>query len=495
MNLLIAVATCHQYRARAQAQRDTWAKCVIGADVRFFLGRQRHAVHEPINQPLPDEIFLGVGDGYEGLPSKTQAICKWALENGYEGLWKSDDDVYIQPDRLLASINERTAYAGRLRGASGIFPAPYCSGFLYWLNRAAMQVVTDAKLNGDEAEDRWVGNILRQAGFLAQHDQRMVCINSKRNSVFGWEGPRQGNEIIAACEFNQETTESMREIHRQWLECSSIPRRRVVTEGKLSKVSIFVKTFLRDGYLFRCVSGIHRTMPEAKMVIVDDGMEGPRTASKITLYSQLRHDGHVCLNLDYDSGFGAKGNAAIPFFDREYVLIGSDDFDFAPPEVRKGIEKLVAVLDGDPTIHIVSGRVNGNAYESCLEIGDGWVKEIPEHRETRTVNGVTYLTCDLTVNYSLIRSSCFGPEKLHWDGGEVKIGGGEHGCFFVDAKKLGYGVAVVPEVSIKEFPFDPQMIHPNYPAMRGRARKPGRACQRARGILKWGLQDGSWELS
>jgi hypothetical protein len=40
---------------------------------------------------------------------------------------------------------------------------------------------------------------------------------------------------------------------------------------------------------------------------------------------------------------------------------------------------------------------------------------------------------------------------LHWDG-EVKIGGGEHGALFIDAKRLGYGVAVVPEAIIYEFP-------------------------------------------
>ena len=45
-------------------------------------------------------------------------------------------------------------YAGRVRGPSGIFPAPYCSGFGYWLSMKAMKAIADAPLNGGDCEDR-----------------------------------------------------------------------------------------------------------------------------------------------------------------------------------------------------------------------------------------------------------------------------------------------------------------------------------------------------
>jgi hypothetical protein len=485
--ILIAVASCHQYRVRADSQRATWVKELdqipghVDCDIRFFLGG---------GQPeRSDEIILPVDDGYLGLPAKTKEICMWALERGYTNLYKSDDDSYVVLERLFASGCEKFDYAGRLRGPSGMFKAPYCSGFAYWLSAKAMRIIADAKLNGDEAEDRFVGNTLLQAGIWGQPDYRYVVVNSGRNAISGKEAPRQGNDVIAACEF---TPDQMEVVHREWLNLSSRIVRRTCS-GPLSKVCVLVKTFLRDQYFLRCIRGIEKVLPEVKMVMVDDGYHDKQ---KSMICSFLRELGHVYLVMEFDSGFGAKGNKAIPYFqDHQYVLIASDDFDFETPGLRAGIEKMVTVLDHDPSIHIVSGRVNGQPYESCLEVNCKSVKEHAGHRETRMAEGVEYKICDLTVNFSLVRTSCFGPGKLHWDGKDIKIGGGEHGAFYLDAKRLGYGVAVIPDVNIREFPFDFSQMHPMYPQMRNRAKLPGRACLRARGIERWQLQDGNWETT
>lgn len=70
----------------------------MGADVRFFLGNSGHPlVH-------PDEVFLSVDDGYKGLPAKTQAIGRHALQQSYEWLFSTDDDSYVQIERLLKSV-------------------------------------------------------------------------------------------------------------------------------------------------------------------------------------------------------------------------------------------------------------------------------------------------------------------------------------------------------------------------------------------------------
>jgi hypothetical protein len=479
MRRLIAVESCNAYRRRTKAQRETWANGIEGADLRFFVGGGE--------VQAGDEVVLPVDDGYAGLPSKTQAICGWALANGYDELFKTDDDVYVRPERLLAAGMGNHDYVGRVRGPSGIFPAPYCSGFAYWLSARAMKIITETPGNGDQAEDRWVGNTLRQHEIWPNPDYRYVVMSSQRNAVSFREGPRQGNNVIAACEFEPA---AMHQVHQAFLtEPSRIVRRQV--SGPLSKVAVLVKTFLRDGLLCKCLAGIERTLPEVKIIVVDDGYE---SGHKITLYSHLRELGHVCLWLPFDSGFGAKANAAIPFFaDHQYVLIASDDFNFDDQGIRAGIEKMVAVLDGDPSIHIVSGRVDGRPYESLLEVDGDFVRETAGHRETREVNGVTYRVCDLTVNFSLIRSSCFGDDKLHWDGKEVKIGGGEHGAFYLDAKRLGFGVAVIEDVSIRQLPWDFSLIHPSYPQMRNRALHAGRSCLKARGINRWQLQNGRLE--
>lgn len=456
-----------------------------GADLRFFLGGGEALVG--------DEVILDCPDDYAGLPAKSQAICKWAIENEYDFACLLDDDTYLRQERLLGAGFEAFDYVGRVRGASGdisITPAPYCSGFAYWLSANAMKVVADAPLYGDDAEDRHVANVLLKAGIHPTHDKRFRIMNSVRNANCINEPPRPSNDLIAVCEF---IGAPMHQVHDEWNRNQpSTLKRYPFPEGTLSNVCIVIKTFLRDGLLFRCLDGLERLFPDVKIVIVDDGYGSKQ---KHTLYPQLRDRGHVCVWLPFDSGFGAKANAAIPFCDRPYVLIGSDDFDFSHPSVREGIEKMVSVLDTDQDIQIVSGRVNGNPYEAILEMGTDWVREVPGFHSHRMRNGVGYYLTDLTVNYSLIRRECLGPGKLHWDGGEAKIGHGEHGAFFVDAKKLGYGVAVVPDAHIREMDWDFSVVHPKYPDYRKRASQPERLCFKARGIKHWFLQGGGVEVT
>jgi len=261
----------------------------------------------------------------------------------------------------------------------------------------------------------------------------------------------------------------------------------------LSSVSILIKTFLRDTYLFEAINGIRETMPEARMIIIDDGEP---THHKSIVYGQLVAAGHVVVEMPFDSGFGAKSNAAISLAqERPYLLIGSDDFDFRPRSVRAGVEKLVTVLDGYPYAAIASGRVNGNKYEGWLhEENDGRRirEEYIKYDNPHMVNGVFFHSCELTVNYSLILTSAlgFGDRQVHWDD-DVKIGGGEHGAFFVDVKRAGYGVVWVPGVEIKEQAGKPVDIR--YHTFRGRAGRPGRPCFAKRNIQEYVMFGGGIE--
>ena len=127
----------------------------------------------------------------------------------------------------------------------------------------------------------------------------------------------------------------------------------------LSKVSIGIKTFLRDSHLFDAIAAIRSTMPQVQIVIADDGR---LTEEKQKLYSELRQNGHVIGEFAFDSGFGMKSNWIAQNFCRDYLLIASDDFDFHPASVVRGIEKLMDVLD-NTDVDIASGRVNGQPYE------------------------------------------------------------------------------------------------------------------------------------
>jgi len=144
--ILIAVIGCEKYTDRAQACRDTWADTSL-CDVMFFTG--------PV---------LGVGDTYEDLPAKTQAACRWALDHGYDWMFKADDDTYIWVERLLSSGFEEHHYSG-FGGGKVPPPEEYASGGAgYWLDRSALEVVANALLTNDTCEDRWVGRVLYDAG-------------------------------------------------------------------------------------------------------------------------------------------------------------------------------------------------------------------------------------------------------------------------------------------------------------------------------------------
>jgi hypothetical protein len=248
----------------------------------------------------------------------------------------------------------------------------------------------------------------------------------------------------------------------------------------LNDVSILIKTFLRDEHLYETIGTILREIPEAQLLIVDDG--GISTHVKENTYHHLLDRGHIVDVVPFDSGFGFKSNRGAALCQRPYLLIGSDDFDFRG--ARPGIEKLVQVLDAG-VADIASGRVHNNPYEGWLdEPTPGVIREryISFAEPPYCVGLTTYRKCHLTVNYSLIRRSILGPDKIHWDD-DVKIGGGEHGAFFVDVMRAGHRVVYVEGVNINEQ--RPKPMDPRYSAFRGRARQPERPCFVRRGIKQY----------
>lgn len=250
----------------------------------------------------------------------------------------------------------------------------------------------------------------------------------------------------------------------------------------LSKISIGIKTFLRNPHLLNTISAIVDTMPEVQMIIADDG---DMINEKYKIYAQLVTMGHIVIPMDFDSGFGAKSNAIVDKLSRPYVLIGSDDFDFWPSSVREGIDRLAEVLDNCPEVDIASGRVNNRPYEfDLIDEGDK-VTEIPlDYVDLYSSAFLWYADCDLTVNYSLIRKDVF--EKVRWDDA-TKIGGGEHGSMFLDCKRAGFYTVYVQGVNIDE-----QQIRSSnrYREFRSRANNPERPCFDKRGIKTWILGDG-----
>jgi hypothetical protein len=267
-------------------------------------------------------------------------------------------------------------------------------------------------------------------------------------------------------------------------------------------IAIGIKTFLRDEQLFNTIHAVKTNLPGAQLIIADCG---DHTEEKDGVYADLEREGHKTIQLPFDSGFGVMSCAIAAALDRDYLLVGSDDFDFSTQEVRQGIAKLKEVLDLCPEVDIASGRVNGNPYEFDLIDEDGRVTEIPlDYIDLHNKKFLWFVHADLTVNYSLIRRSVFWTpvfgvfdekghqgngamrSKIGWDA-DVKIGGGEHGAFFLDCKRAGFKTVYVPGVNINE-----QKVRNSerYRQFRNRARSPERPCFVRRGIHTYILGDG-----
>jgi len=116
-------------------------------------------------------VRLDVEDSYERLPEKVQAIFRYAVDAGFDYVFKTDDDTFINPNVLLDDCEVFPHhYVGNVRPATGGYPAPYASGYAYWLSRAAMQVIVESPITLDPNEDRWVGNSLLKAGIHPMRD-------------------------------------------------------------------------------------------------------------------------------------------------------------------------------------------------------------------------------------------------------------------------------------------------------------------------------------
>jgi len=86
-------------------------------------------------------------------------MFQWILDNGYDRVFKADDDTYVHVPRLLVSGKEEFDYVGRPDQADR-YNHWMQGGAGYWLSRHAMEHLVSLPLSVWEAdwrEDRIVG--------------------------------------------------------------------------------------------------------------------------------------------------------------------------------------------------------------------------------------------------------------------------------------------------------------------------------------------------
>jgi hypothetical protein len=152
---------------RIQAVRETWAKDIepfkSHVALKFFYGCPPGGFPR---RPLPDEVFLEVPDDYEHLIEKTRAICRWAVQNDWDWVFKCDDDTGVYVSRLVSElmVQRGMQYGGYKHGN-------ICSGGPgYWLSKPAMRILGHrADRKHQWAEDVNTGLILNGEGIEAIH--------------------------------------------------------------------------------------------------------------------------------------------------------------------------------------------------------------------------------------------------------------------------------------------------------------------------------------
>ncbi len=188
MKVLIAIVSCERDKETHQLIRDTWAKD-SPVDVRFFVGRECAVFSE-------DEICLDVPDDWDGLPQKTQMVCRWAAARNYDFLFKCDTDSYVSIPRLLESGFEKYHYSGCCGEQANVYPDACfpANGGGYWLSRRSFEdLANNMNLGlGKNCEDWCVFlSLMKGSGIFVHHDPRY-----RANREVPRQGPSVDNDYI-----------------------------------------------------------------------------------------------------------------------------------------------------------------------------------------------------------------------------------------------------------------------------------------------------------
>jgi hypothetical protein len=254
MKVLIAFLTAH-HASRAPhvaSQRERMKTSPI--DYKFVYGiasSQREFV--PERDPLPDELFFDVNDTKEYMVLKNKAIFQWALENGYDYVFRACDDSIVYPERIIQHFDllAKHDYAGTMCGygklagtppGEGIFALRYLDymhgGVGIWLSTKAMKMLLMDNWKGPYSspysntiqitpgydfkggwgiywDDLWIGEVLK--GNLNYNHPRRNAIYQNYlvhvyddPSLFASNKPFDANKVIATHSLEQMGTSDVK---------------------------------------------------------------------------------------------------------------------------------------------------------------------------------------------------------------------------------------------------------------------------------------------
>ncbi|KAK1878151.1 Beta-14 N-acetylgalactosaminyltransferase 2 [Dissostichus eleginoides] len=232
-----------------------------------------------------------------------------------------------------------------------------------------------------------------------------------------------------------------------------------------SQVTITTKTFLRYPELNRLLKSIRQFYKDIKVIIADDSFK----AEKIT----GDHTHHFIM--PPGKGWFAGRNLAVSQVTTKYFLWVDDDFLFT--ELTK-IEEMVRVMEANPELDVLGGKVGGDQFYSSLiyEEGDemeggcmyrksrGKFQSLPGYPQCSLVSGV--------VNFFLARTNAV--QRVRFD---PKLKRVAHSEFFMD----GLGSLMVATCGHVSIGHQKARANNRY----GRFRYPGDSDQHSRSQLNF----------
>jgi hypothetical protein len=197
MRPVILITSCSYHLDRNEKCRKTWLDTWGNlCDYRFVLGVGNTRRYD-------DELLVDVDDSYNGLPAKIQASHKWAMEQGYEPILKTDCDVYLHVARVLVHGLNKASYVGNFYYDS------FAMGSCYWLDAQATEILVNAPLpypGTPGGDDVWVGQVMAEAGVSRMHEPRY------------WIGENPNYDSCFSLHTSGPPKLDMAEIHRRMVE-------------------------------------------------------------------------------------------------------------------------------------------------------------------------------------------------------------------------------------------------------------------------------------
>ena len=211
------------------------------------------------------------------------------------------------------------------------------------------------------------------------------------------------------------------------------------------KVAIGIKTFMREEVLFKTIEAIKKNFPYPyRLYVADDSNFSDK---KKYFYQNLEHEGHVIIQLPFDSGISRGRNAIVKKSTEKYILMMDDDILIQDPDTFK---KMFAVLKDKKEIGLVAGVLKlerggyfGNeTYSRGLRLDVNEENKLlyrnPATKKYHKVNDSLYVFSEQVVNFFIAKREVFN--DILWDN-EIKATY-EHMDFFLRMKKTDWKAAI-----------------------------------------------------